>query len=60
MSRVPVAPSGWPRAMAPPLTLTRARSAPVSFCHASTTEAKASLISIRSMSSSDMPVRCKA
>ena len=29
----PVAPSGWPSAIAPPLTLTFARSAPVSRCH---------------------------
>ena len=49
-SRAPVAPSGWPSAIAPPFTLTRARSASSSFCHASTTDANASLISTRSMS----------
>ena len=30
-SRVPVMPSGWPSAIAPPLTLTRSRSSPSSF-----------------------------
>ena len=48
--KAPVAPSGWPRAMAPPLGLVRSRSAPTSRCQASTTEAKASLISKTSMS----------
>ena len=42
--------------MAPPFTLTRPRSAPVSRCHASGTHANASLISTRSMSSMVMPV----
>ena len=55
MSRAPVAPIGWPSAIAPPFTFTFVRSAPSSFCQASTTEAKASLISTRSMSSSFMP-----
>ena len=50
-SFVPVAPSGCPRAIAPPLTFTRAGSAPVSLIHAKTTGAKASLISTTSMSS---------
>jgi hypothetical protein len=36
--------------------LTRAGSAPVSFSHASTTGAKASLISTTSMSASESPV----
>ena len=53
----PVPPSGWPRAMAPPLGLVRSRSAPTSLAQASTTEANASLISNRSMSSIVMPVR---
>ncbi len=53
--RAPVAPRGWPRAIAPPQTLTRAGSAPVSRCQARTTEANASLISIRSISSRDRP-----
>ena len=39
-SRAPVAPSGWPSAIAPPQALTRARSAPVSRCQASTTGAR--------------------
>ena len=34
--RAPVAPSGWPSAIAPPLTFTRSRSAPVSCCQART------------------------
>src|SRR5439155_9994825 len=55
ISRAPVAPSGCPSAIAPPFTLTFARSAPVSRCHASTTDANASLISTRSMSASVMP-----
>ena len=37
MMRAPLAPSGWPMAMAPPLTLVLARSAPVSCAQASTT-----------------------
>jgi hypothetical protein len=32
-SRVPLSPSGWPSAMAPPLTLTLSRSSPSSFSH---------------------------
>ena len=53
--RAPLAPSGWPSATAPPFTFTLARSALVSRCHASTTLANASLISIRSISSSLQP-----
>ena len=49
--RAPLAPSGWPRAIAPPLTFTFSQGAWVSFCQASTTEAKASFTSNRSMSS---------
>src|SRR5436189_40339 len=55
--RAPVAPSGWPSAIAPPHAFTRARSAPVSRCQARTTEANASLISTRSMSSRVSPAR---
>ena len=55
ISRAPVAPSGWPSAMAPPQTLTWSRSAPVSRCHASTTLANASLISTRSISADRQP-----
>ena len=58
--RTPVAPSGCPSAMAPPFTFTRLKSAPTSRCQASTTLAKASLISIRPMSSNFMPAFCKA
>ena len=46
--------------MAPPLALTLAGSAPVSFNQASTTEANASLISTRSMSSMVRPDLAKA
>ena len=53
---VPVAPSGCPSAMAPPLTFNLARSAPSSFAHATGTEAKASLTSYKSMSSMASPV----
>jgi hypothetical protein len=34
MIRAPLAPSGWPMAMAPPLTLVLVRSAPVSWAQA--------------------------
>ena len=43
-----LAPSGWPRAMAPPLTLTRSQSKQSSRPSASTWAANASLISTRS------------
>src|ERR1700733_984991 len=52
ISLPPEAPSGWPRAMAPPLGFTSSMFGWCSFSHASTTEAKASLISTASMSSS--------
>ena len=55
--RVPVMPSGWPSAIAPPLTLTRSRSSPSSFSTARYCAANASLTSIRSISSSVRPVR---
>ena len=51
---------GWPSAIAPPLGLTRLGSAPSSASQASTTGAKASLISTASMSSIDRPVRLSA
>ena len=41
----PVAPSGWPSAIAPPLTLSLSRSAPSALAHASGTGANASLTS---------------
>src|SRR5713101_5078485 len=50
MSPVPVAPSGCPIAIAPPLGLTPAMSGRNSRSHASTTEANASLISTTEMS----------
>src|SRR2546428_3265912 len=50
MSTAPVAPSGWPSAIAPPLGLTRVMSASTTSAHESTTEANASLISTTSMS----------
>ena len=56
-SLVPEAPSGWPSAIAPPFTLTLSMSGLSSFSQASTTEAKASLISTRSMSSMVIPAR---
>ena len=48
--RAPDMPIGWPRAMAPPLTLTLSRSRPRSLAEARPTAAKASLISMRSRS----------
>src|SRR6185295_4363778 len=54
-SRVPVAPRGWPRAMAPPLTFVRSRSRPSSFSTARYWPAKASLTSTRSMSLTESP-----
>ena len=58
--RVPVAPSGWPSAMAPPFTFTRSRSSPSSFSTARYWAAKASLISNRSIWSSVSPARSSA
>src|SRR5205085_2724575 len=52
ISRVPVAPSGCPSAMAPPFTLAFSRSMPNSFSTAKYCAAKASFTSIKSMSSS--------
>ena len=49
-SRAPLAPSGWPIAIAPPFTLTLSRLRPSSFSHARYCGANASLISIRSRS----------
>ena len=55
MSFAPLHPSGWPRAMAPPFTLTFSWGTPCSAIQAMGTGAKASLHSKRSMSSIDMP-----
>ena len=60
MSIGPVPPIGWPRAIAPPLTLSLSVSRPSSRIALSTTAAKASLISHRSMSSTVMPAFCSA
>ena len=54
-SIAPVAPRGCPRAMAPPLTLTRSGSIPRFLIVCSGTTAKASLISHRSMSEACIP-----
>ena len=51
--RVPDMPTGWPRAMAPPLTLTISSVMPRSAIEATPTAAKASLSSNRSMSPTD-------
>ena len=58
--RAPVEPTGCPRAMAPPLTLTLSMSASYTDAQDSTTEANASLISTRSMSAMVMPVFCSS
>ena len=55
VSFAPVQPSGWPSAMAPPLTLTIAGSSPAARITASACAAKASLSSITPMSSSFRP-----
>ena len=52
----PVAPSGWPIAMAPPFTLTLPWSTSKACMKRSTTLAKASLTSNKSMSPTLMPV----
>ncbi|MNC46154.1 hypothetical protein D3C75_951600 [compost metagenome] len=56
--RAPEAPIGWPRAQAPPWTLTLAWSRPSSRMATMLTTAKASLISNRSTWSRLQPVRC--
>ena len=53
--RAPLAPIGCPSAIAPPFTFTFDSSAPSIRIELSATEAKASLISKRSMSSTDSP-----
>src|SRR5690606_17807126 len=55
MSMAPVAPMGWPSAMAPPFTFTRSGSRPRSRMVFMGTAAKASLISHRSTSPVVMP-----
>src|SRR5207253_1304062 len=58
--RAPLAPRGWPIAMAPPRTFTFSGLALSTLMTASAWAAKASLISIRSMSSSLSPARSSA
>ena len=58
--RVPDMPTGWPRAMAPPLTLTISSVMPRSAIEATPTAAKASLSSNRSTSPTDRPARSSA
>src|SRR5690606_18794434 len=55
--RMPVAPTGWPIAIAPPLTLSRSGSTPCTWANDIGTAAKASLTSTTAISSIDMPVR---
>ena len=59
-SIAPVAPSGWPIAMAPPLTLVISWVMPMSFMKRMATAAKASFISHRSMSSTSRPALASA
>src|SRR5207245_1386507 len=56
ISREPVAPTGWPSAIAPPFGFTLLMSGSKTFAQDSTTDANASLISIRSNSPTFMPV----
>ncbi len=55
--RLPVAPTGWPSAIAPPLTFTLSMSVPSTWCQERTTDANASFTSKRSMSESDIFAR---
>ena len=57
--RAPEAPIGWPNAIAPPFTLTRAESQPISRLTASACAAKASLISSKSKSPTCQPAFCR-
>ena len=50
ISLLPVLPTGWPSAIAPPFTLTLSMSGLCTRAHDSTTDANASLISVMSMS----------
>src|SRR5690606_14832930 len=58
--RAPVAPSGWPSAIAPPSRLILAGSRPRSRMQASDCEAKASLSSITSSAPASSPARSSA
>src|SRR5690606_24090455 len=59
-SRAPDAPIGCPRAIAPPWMLTRSWETPRSRIDWMATEAKASLISMKSRSLADQPARARA
>ena len=59
-SRAPLIPSGWPIAIAPPLTFTRSGSMPSSRTTASDCDANASFSSTRSMSPTATPVRASS
>ena len=58
--RAPLAPIGWPSAIAPPLTFTLSSVTPSIRIEFSATDANASLISHRSMSPGSMPSRSSA
>ena len=58
--RAPLQPSGWPSAIAPPLTFSRARSIGSSRRHASTCAANASFSSTRSIRSSGIESRASS
>ena len=53
--RAPLAPTGWPNATAPPLTLTFSLSQPPSLMQVSGTAAKASFTSIKSICAASSP-----
>ena len=57
--RAPLMPSGWPSAIAPPLTFTRSSSRPSSRTTARLCEAKASFSSTRSISPTSTPARAE-
>src|SRR5262245_15413593 len=60
VSTAPVAPIGWPWAMAPPSMLTMSSGSPSSRATTMAMAAKASLISTRSMEPISQSARCKA
>ncbi len=60
VSFAPVQPSGWPRAMAPPLGFTRVGSSPACWITARDWAPKASLSSITAMSLRERPASFSA
>src|ERR1700694_357289 len=60
MMRTPLAPSGWPSAIAPPFVLTRCGSSSRSRTQAITCDAKASFSSTQSISAALSPARARA